>query len=301
MELKGFTKPPAAVKSIMDMVVILLTGSLKPDWMSAKKLLVDPMKFLARLKNYDKDGLTKPLLLACRKIIRLQKLDHAAAAVNTAAESIFTWVHALVCLYHVPEAQLGAQVQKQHDSFNQVLNPLRDMDDEQDPVITAMMAATPQITSPMPEEDFEIETAAPKPRTRGAKAASSLDRNTLKPSRSTGAIRKASPRPAGAARKLSPRPATSATAKTPLKSRPAARHLPAKSLPGSEPRQAATSKSIGATPTAKRALFSKTAGAAGTEASPRAPKREMKTSESLKTVRTPKAGIAGIAPIRRKK
>ena len=59
VEVKSMKKPPGGVKLTMEAVCILL--GVKPGWDESKKLLGD-MKFLERLKNYDKDNIKKKII-----------------------------------------------------------------------------------------------------------------------------------------------------------------------------------------------------------------------------------------------
>jgi dynein heavy chain len=51
-EVKSFAKPPPAVQTVMEGVCIML--GQKPDWDTAKKVVLADSNFLDKLKNYDK-------------------------------------------------------------------------------------------------------------------------------------------------------------------------------------------------------------------------------------------------------
>lgn len=55
-EVKGFTKPPELVQTVLEAVCLLL--GRKQTWDEAKKVMSDT-GFLNTLKNYDKDWLSK--------------------------------------------------------------------------------------------------------------------------------------------------------------------------------------------------------------------------------------------------
>ena len=65
--------PNNDIKSVMDMIVILLTGNMKPSWTDSRKLLGDS-KFLQKLKYFDKENISRPAIVKCRDIIRAHKL-----------------------------------------------------------------------------------------------------------------------------------------------------------------------------------------------------------------------------------
>ena len=65
--------PPQEIKSVMDMVVMLLTGNTNPNWAASRKLLGDS-KFLQKLKYFDKENISESVILQCREIIRANKL-----------------------------------------------------------------------------------------------------------------------------------------------------------------------------------------------------------------------------------
>ena len=50
--------PSKDIKNVMDIVVMLVTGNLKPTWMDAKKLLTDH-HILQKLKYFDKENVSR--------------------------------------------------------------------------------------------------------------------------------------------------------------------------------------------------------------------------------------------------
>ena len=124
-ELKGLSNPPRLAKSITDMVVILLTGNLKPDWATFKKLASD-RSFTQQIINFDIDIVPKRTINACRKFYRDLNTDHdQVGRVSMACASFFLWIQALVEVYYSPDVQQGLKIKAQRDSFNRALDPLR--------------------------------------------------------------------------------------------------------------------------------------------------------------------------------
>jgi len=98
-------KPPQDIKNVMDMVVMILTGNETPNWTNSRRLLGDS-KFLQRLKYFDKENISRSVIVNCREIIRSNKLcEQRMKKVGRAATAFFKWVHALVCIYHNPKVQ----------------------------------------------------------------------------------------------------------------------------------------------------------------------------------------------------
>ena len=73
MIIKSMPSPSPDIKSVMDMVVMLLTGNTAPNWAACKRLLGDA-KFLQKLKHFDKENISESVILQCREIIRANKL-----------------------------------------------------------------------------------------------------------------------------------------------------------------------------------------------------------------------------------
>lgn len=64
-ELKSFLKPPVGAIQVAEVIVLLLTGNLKPDWASFKKLASDK-SFIPRLINLDIPNIPKRAIQKCR-------------------------------------------------------------------------------------------------------------------------------------------------------------------------------------------------------------------------------------------
>ena len=92
-EVKAYTKPPAAVETVLQAVMILFG---KPtDWASAKKVLSES-NFLQQIKGYDKDHVSTATNNKVKKYIDLPTFTPAAVKqVSGAAAALCTWVHAI--------------------------------------------------------------------------------------------------------------------------------------------------------------------------------------------------------------
>ena len=71
--IKGFVAPPAVVEKTLKAVLILL-GSDKTDWETAKKTMTD-MKFLDKLKNYNVDNVPERILRKLREVVTAKDFD----------------------------------------------------------------------------------------------------------------------------------------------------------------------------------------------------------------------------------
>jgi len=93
-EVKSFTNPPRMVGVVMEAVCILL--GKKPLWEEGKKLLND-MKFLDNLKQYDKDNIKGKYIRQLRPYMKMEDFTpEKIKSVSTAATSLCMWVHAMV-------------------------------------------------------------------------------------------------------------------------------------------------------------------------------------------------------------
>jgi len=93
VEVKGFAKPPDAVKTVMEAVCIMF--GQKPDWDNSKKILAD-MQFLDKLKTYDKDNIPAATLKKVAKYIADPTMEASAVQrVSKAAGGLALWVHAM--------------------------------------------------------------------------------------------------------------------------------------------------------------------------------------------------------------
>lgn len=94
--------PSKDIKSVMDMIVMLLTGNLNPNWTQSRKLLGD-YHILQKLKYFDKDNISRQVILSCRELIKTNALsEERINKVSKAATVLFRWASALVCIYHAP-------------------------------------------------------------------------------------------------------------------------------------------------------------------------------------------------------
>ena len=73
MIIKSMPNPTQDIKSVMDMVVMILTVNTVPNWAASRRLLGDA-KFLQKLKHFDKENISESVILQCREIIRANKL-----------------------------------------------------------------------------------------------------------------------------------------------------------------------------------------------------------------------------------
>ncbi|KAE9216083.1 Dynein heavy chain 6, axonemal [Phytophthora fragariae] len=91
--LKTFTNPPRLVGVTMN-AVCLLFGS-KQEWNEAKKLLND-MKFLDKLKEFDKDNIPPKTIRQLQKFITDEEFTpETLSSISTAATSLCMWVRAM--------------------------------------------------------------------------------------------------------------------------------------------------------------------------------------------------------------
>ena len=63
-EVKAYTKPPAAVETVLSAVMILFRE--KPDWPTAKKKISES-NFLTEIKRFDKDNVPNSILTKINK------------------------------------------------------------------------------------------------------------------------------------------------------------------------------------------------------------------------------------------
>ena len=94
-EMKSFANPPKAVKTVLEVVCILLKQ--KPDWDTAKKVMTDS-QFMNKLQKYDKDNIDPKIITRMKK----DYLEHPdfqienVKKVSKAATSLCMWGHAMV-------------------------------------------------------------------------------------------------------------------------------------------------------------------------------------------------------------
>ena len=101
-ELKAFTNPPPAVKSLcMQLVCLKPTGEkLEENWNDAKKLLSDS-QLLQKLKGYPKDDLTAAQVKKVNKYFNEELTLEKMQSVSKAGYGLLTWVVAIVKYYEV--------------------------------------------------------------------------------------------------------------------------------------------------------------------------------------------------------
>ena len=92
-EVKAYAKPPKAVETTMEAVMVLRKSD--PTWAEAKKQLGDP-NFLMQLVNFDKDSLVDSVLNKVNKYTREKDFDpEIVGNVSKAAKSLCMWVRAM--------------------------------------------------------------------------------------------------------------------------------------------------------------------------------------------------------------
>jgi len=93
-EVKSFAKPPPAVQTVMEGVCIML--GQKPDWDTAKKVVLADSNFLDKLKNYDKDNIAPEILKKLQKNLQEENMRvEVVSKVSKAATGLCMWVHAM--------------------------------------------------------------------------------------------------------------------------------------------------------------------------------------------------------------
>eukprot|EP01029_Cantina_marsupialis_P005823 TRINITY_DN1630_c1_g5_i3.p1 TRINITY_DN1630_c1_g5~~TRINITY_DN1630_c1_g5_i3.p1 ORF type:complete len:1943 (+),score=485.57 TRINITY_DN1630_c1_g5_i3:173-6001(+) len=92
-EMKSFSKPPQAVVTVMEAVLILLGE--KTDWDNAKKVMGDT-NFIKRLQDFNRDKIPSSRLKKLKKYIKNPNMAVAnVQKVSKAATSLAMWVHAM--------------------------------------------------------------------------------------------------------------------------------------------------------------------------------------------------------------
>ncbi|DBA02677.1 TPA: hypothetical protein N0F65_010502 [Lagenidium giganteum] len=91
--LKTFTNPPRLVGVTMNAVCLLFNA--KQEWNEAKKLLND-MKFLDKLKDFDKDNIPPKTIRQLAKFMQDDEFTpETLSSISTAATSLCMWVRAM--------------------------------------------------------------------------------------------------------------------------------------------------------------------------------------------------------------
>ena len=101
-EVRTFPKPPKLVKYTLQVVCILLQE--KQDWDNIKRILSD-VGFIYRLKQYDKDGISKKVLRKLRNKLA-SNADYKPEKVfvhNQASSSLCKWTIAMEIYARVAE------------------------------------------------------------------------------------------------------------------------------------------------------------------------------------------------------
>lgn len=92
-EVKAYTKPPAAVETVMQAVMILFN---KPtDWATAKRILGES-NFLQQIKGFDKDHVSASTSNKIKKFVDMPSFAPAEVKkISGAAAALCIWVHAI--------------------------------------------------------------------------------------------------------------------------------------------------------------------------------------------------------------
>ncbi|OQS02753.1 dynein heavy chain, partial [Thraustotheca clavata] len=107
--LKTFTNPPKMVGVTLN-AVCLLFGA-KQEWNEAKKLLND-MKFLDKLKEYDKDNIPTKVIRQLAKFIQDEEFTpENLSSISSAATSLCMWVRAMYT-YDTVAKNIGPKKEK---------------------------------------------------------------------------------------------------------------------------------------------------------------------------------------------
>ena len=93
-EVKSYSQPPEAVRTVMEAVMIILSSE-KPSWANSKKLLSEP-DFLRRIKEYDKENIPNKILKKLEHYTQKPEFQPAKLAdISAAASALCAWVHAI--------------------------------------------------------------------------------------------------------------------------------------------------------------------------------------------------------------
>lgn len=99
VEVKAFAKPPAMVKSVLDIVWMLMNRKTKPGtWKDCRNVISDP-RFLHNCVNFDKDAVPWKVVRAARKLFtrggitpeRVRSVSCACAGLSVWANAILTY------------------------------------------------------------------------------------------------------------------------------------------------------------------------------------------------------------------
>eukprot|EP00854_Cymbomonas_tetramitiformis_P003900 gene3900-4861_t len=140
VEVKSMSNPPEGVKMVMEATCIMFDekpvmrnnpGDVKRKiadyWEPAKKMLVDPNRFLESLMSYDKDNISDPIIRKIEAYYNLETFTpERVAHVSRACTSICMWVRAMYN-YHfvnmalIPKRAALKEAQGQLDDTLEVL------------------------------------------------------------------------------------------------------------------------------------------------------------------------------------
>ena len=88
-EIKSFANPPEMVEFTLNAVCIMF--GVKPNWKEAKNLMND-MKFLDKLKNYDKDHIPKSKIRKLKPFVKNKKLYSRKGGKSVSCGKILMYV-----------------------------------------------------------------------------------------------------------------------------------------------------------------------------------------------------------------
>ncbi|ETW06912.1 hypothetical protein H310_03027 [Aphanomyces invadans] len=121
-EMKSFTSPPDLVRLVMQAVCVLLGHGASPTWDDALFVLCD-MKFLDRLKFFDKDNIQDSVMRKLDKFIQHPKFnEEEMKRASIASTSLCRWVLAMV-RYHTVMAYVRpkqAKLETAHDHVSRL-------------------------------------------------------------------------------------------------------------------------------------------------------------------------------------
>jgi dynein heavy chain len=126
VELKSFKSPPAAVGLTMNAVCLLF--GVKQEWGEAKKLMGD-MRFLDKLKEFDKDNIPPKIIKSLNKWMMNEEFTpQHIQSVSSACTSICMWVRAMYTYDKVAKniAPKREKLQTAKASLKEVQDKLRE-------------------------------------------------------------------------------------------------------------------------------------------------------------------------------
>jgi dynein heavy chain len=172
-EMKSFTNPPAAVRTVMEAVCVLL--SRKTDWKAAKELLSD-MTFMDQLVNYDKDNIPPSIIKKLKKYLVMENMQVSSSffctenlsyvlafscvkieivsKVSSAAKSLCMWAHAMDVYSEVAKTvePKKARLKEMSDILAEANALLKEKQDELHAVVSKVEALEKQLRDTMAEK-----------------------------------------------------------------------------------------------------------------------------------------------------